>query len=67
MVFKKGTKGRPLLLLLPGQMCTEDVVDCVCASVAHQVSIEHLCSGTTCTRDGDALWLWGPKRGAGVW
>ena len=43
MVFKKATKGRSLLLLLSGQMCTEDAVDCACASVAHQVSIECLC------------------------
>ena len=42
MVFKKRAKGRPLLLLLSGQMCTEDAVDCACASVAHQVSVEHL-------------------------
>ena len=44
MVFKKGAKGRLLLLLLSGQMCTEDAVDCACASVAHQVSIECLCN-----------------------
>ena len=40
MVFKKGTKGRPLLLLSSGQMLAEEAVDCACASVAHQVSTE---------------------------
>ena len=33
-----------MLLLLFGQLCTEDAVDCACASVAHQVSIECLCN-----------------------
>jgi hypothetical protein len=44
MVFKRGTKGRLLLLLLSDQTYTEDAVDCACASVAHQVFIECLCS-----------------------